>query len=168
MYGCRTAPARLDALRELGLVYCEEPLPVEQIHARAALRRGGHLPLIADDSAFTLRDLTRELALDTFDILNIKTPRTGYSESMQMLARAQAAGKGVMIGSQAGTGIGVARAALFAALPGIEHPSECSFHLKLRADILDRPLPIREGFLAVEDVAAAAVDPALLRAAAVD
>ena len=87
---------------------------------------------------------------------------------MQMLARAQAAGKGVMIGSQAGTGIGVARAALFAALPGIEHPSECSFHLKLRADILDRPLPIREGFLAVEDVAAAAVDPALLRAAAVD
>jgi L-alanine-DL-glutamate epimerase-like enolase superfamily enzyme len=162
------APAKLDALCELGLAYCEEPLPVEQVHARAALRRENHLPLIADDSAFTLRDLTRELALDTFDILNIKTPRTGYTESMQMLARAQAAGKGVMVGSQAGTGIGVARAALFAALPGIEHPSECSFQLKLREDIIDRPLPIREGFLAVDDVAAVMVDPALLRAAAVD
>jgi L-alanine-DL-glutamate epimerase-like enolase superfamily enzyme len=162
-----TAAARLDALRDLGLVYCEEPLPVEQILARAALRRGGHLPLIADDSAFTLRDLARELALDTFDILNIKTPRTGYTESLQMLARAQAAGKGVMVGSQAGTGIGVARAALFAALPGIDHPSECSFHLKLRADIIDRPLPLRDGFLALDDVTAAAVDAALLRAATV-
>jgi len=162
-----TAAARLDALRDLGLVYCEEPLPVEQMQARAALCRGRHLPLIADDSAFTLRDLARELALDTFDILNIKTPRTGYTESRQMLARTQAAGKGVMVGSQAGTGIGVARAALFAALPGIDHPSECSFHLKLREDIIDRPLPLRDGWLALDDVTAVTVDPALLRAAAV-
>ena len=32
--------ARLDALAEMGLHYCEEPLPVEQIRARATLRRG--------------------------------------------------------------------------------------------------------------------------------
>lgn len=162
------AAAKLDALRGLGLVYCEEPLPVEQIAARAALRRGGHLPIIADDSAFTWRDLTRELAFDTFDILNIKTPRTGYTESLRMLERARAARKGVMIGSQAGTGIGVARAAIFAALPGVAHPSECSFHLKLREDIIDRPLPIREGYLALADAVAVQVDPARLRAAALE
>lgn len=161
------APARLAALAEMGLAYCEEPLPVELVLERAALRRDGRLPLIADDSAFTLRDLTRELALDTFDILNIKTPRTGYSESRRMLAAALAAGKGVMVGSQAGAGIGVARAALFAALPGIEHPSECSFHLKLAEDIIDRPLPIRDGLLAIDAAAAVAIDPARLAAAKV-
>ncbi len=55
------AAPRLAALRELGLAYCEEPLPVEQVRARAALRARGELPIIADDSAFTERDLHREL-----------------------------------------------------------------------------------------------------------
>ncbi len=51
---------------------------------------------------------------------------------------ASAAGKGIMVGSQAGSTIGIARAAIFAALPGIEHPSELSFFLKLREEITDR------------------------------
>jgi len=53
---------KLDALRERGLLYCEEPLPVQQIQARAALRAEYHLPLIADDSAFTVADLERNWA----------------------------------------------------------------------------------------------------------
>jgi L-alanine-DL-glutamate epimerase-like enolase superfamily enzyme len=162
-----TAPRQLDQLCELGVLYCEEPLPVELIRERAALRAGGHLPLIADDSAFTERDLQRELAFDTFDILNIKTPRTGYSESLRMLAQAQAAGKGVMIGSQAGTGIGAARAAIFAALPGVHHPSELSFFLKLKQDIIARPLTLCDGFLSLDDALAVRIDRDLLRAATV-
>jgi L-alanine-DL-glutamate epimerase-like enolase superfamily enzyme len=161
------APAILDRLAELGLHYCEEPLPVEQIAARARLRAGHHLPLIADDSAFTLRDLSRELAFDTFDILNIKTARTGFSESAAMLAQARAAGKGVMVGSQASAGLGTVLAAHFAARPGIDHPSELSFFLKLQADILDRPLRLVDGYLVLDEAAAARLDPARLAAAAV-
>jgi L-alanine-DL-glutamate epimerase-like enolase superfamily enzyme len=161
------AAAILDRLAELGLHYCEEPLPVEQIAARARLRAGQHLPLIADDSAFSLRDLSRELAFDTFDVLNIKTARTGYTESAVMAALARRAGKGLMVGSQASAGLGTLCAAHFAALPGIEHPSELSFFLKLQADILDRPLALCDGYLCLADVAAAQVDPARLAAAAV-
>jgi L-alanine-DL-glutamate epimerase-like enolase superfamily enzyme len=161
------AARKLDYLRGLGLAYCEEPLPVELIRERSLLRAGAHLPLIADDSAFTERDLVREIEMDTFDILNIKTPRTGYSESLRMLARAQAAGKGVMIGSQAGSTIGVARAAIFAALPGIDHPSELSFFLKLKQDIVARPLTLKDGFLSLDDALAVRIDPDLLRSAAV-
>jgi L-alanine-DL-glutamate epimerase-like enolase superfamily enzyme len=161
------AAARLAYLAALGLLYCEEPLPVEQIQARAHLRAGHHLPLIADDSAFTARDLARELALDTFDVLNIKTPRTGYTESRQMLAMARAAGKGVMVGSQAGSGLGTARAAIFAALEGIDHPSELSFFLKLKEDIVASPLPIRDGYIDLVDALAVIVDPARLAEATV-
>ncbi len=161
------APAKLDRLAALGLHYCEEALPVEQIAQRAALRAGGHLPLIADDSAFTLRDLQRELTFDTFDILNIKTARTGFTESGAMLDLSRAAHKGVMIGSQASTGLGTLHAAAFAALSGIDHPSELSFWLKLRADILDRPLRLDDGYLALADIAATRLDPARLAAAAV-
>lgn len=161
------AAGKLDTLRGLGLRYCEEPLPVELMRERALLRAGGHLPVIADDSTFTYRDLVRELELDTFDILNIKTPRTGYTESLRMLAAAQGAGKGVMIGSQAGSAIGTVRAAVFAALPGIAHPSELSFFLKLKEDIVDRAIPIHDGFLHIADVLAVQIDPTRLRAAAV-
>jgi len=157
------AASRLAALRERGLLYCEEPLPVEQILERSALRSREILPLLGDDSAFTLRDLQRELALNTFDILNIKTPRTGYTESMAMLQQSVALGKGIMVGSQASAGLGTARAALFAARAEVEHPSELSFPLKLRADIIDGRLPIHDGWLNTADALAVRVDPALLR-----
>lgn len=158
---------KLAHLRDLGLLYCEEPLPVELLGERATLRATEAMPLIADDSCFTVRDLGRELAFDTFDILNIKTARTGYTESRRMLDMALAAGKGVMVGSQASAGLGTVRAALFAALPGIEHPCELSFFLKLKEDILDRPFIIRDGWLTLADVLNARIDPDLLRAATV-
>lgn len=160
------APRKLAQLAEMGVLYCEEPLPIEQIRERATLRQGQHLPLIADDSTFSQRDLRRELALDTFDILNIKTARTGYTESGQMLALARQAGKGVMVGSQASSALGTARAGLFAALAGIEHPSELSFFLKLKEDIVTEPLKITEGFIKVSDLLNLRVDPELLREAA--
>ncbi len=157
------APRTLAALRERGLLYCEEPLPVELIRERAALRAQSILPLIADDSAFTARDLVRELALDTFDVLNIKTARTGYTESEQMRTMALAAGKGIMVGSQASAGLGAARAGLFAARPGITHPSELTFFLKLEADIIDGKIPILDGAIDPADLAAVRVNPDLLR-----
>jgi L-alanine-DL-glutamate epimerase-like enolase superfamily enzyme len=157
----------LAALREQGLLYCEEPLPVELVRERAALRAKAILPMIADDSAFSARDLRRELALNTFDILNIKTARTGYSESLGMLGAATAAGKGVMVGSQASAGLGAARAALFAGLPGIEYPSELTFFLKLREDIVAEPLSIRDGRIQVSDAVNVRIDADRLRDAAV-
>ncbi|MBE2238520.1 MAG: enolase [Caldilineaceae bacterium] len=161
------AGARLAALREMGLRYCEEPLPVEQMRARAALRAQDALPIIADDSAFTVRDLQRELELDTFDILNIKTPRTGYTASLAMAALAHGHAKGIMVGSQAGSTIGAARAAIFAARPEVAHPSELSFFLKLREEITDRPLTLVDGWLTVREALAVRIDPVRLRAMAV-
>ena len=161
------APAKLEQLSKLGLLYCEEPLPIEQIQERAQLRRGKHLAIIADDSTFTLRDLKRELSLNTFDILNIKTARTGYTQSVEMLNLAKQANKGVMVGSQASSMIGTAKAALFAALPGIDYPSELSFYLNVKEDIVThRPL-IRDGYLLTADLARVTLDPDLLRAATV-
>jgi L-alanine-DL-glutamate epimerase-like enolase superfamily enzyme len=166
--GIATAANQLDQLAEMGVLYCEEPLPVELIQERAALRSGEHLPLIGDDSTFTERDLRRELALDTFDILNIKTARTGFTESLAMLSLARQAGKGVMIGSQASAALGTARAGQFAALPGIEHPSELSFFLKLKEDIVDERPIIQNGFISVADLNRVTVDEDLLRAASID
>lgn len=157
------APARLKRLAELGVAWVEEPLPVHLLRERAALKRSGVLPIIADDSAFTVRDLQRELEADTFDILNVKPARSGWHGSLAMLALARRAGKGVMVGSQASSGLGTLHSALLASREGVSHPSELSFPLKLEADSLDRALPLRGGVLDLDDYAAARLRPGLWR-----
>jgi hypothetical protein len=59
--------------------------------------------------------------------------------------------------------LGTARAALFAARAEVEHPSELSFPLKLRADIVNGALPLADGWLAIADALAVQVDFDLLR-----
>jgi L-Ala-D/L-Glu epimerase len=162
------AAEQVRALADHGLRYCEEPLPVEMLRARSDLRAQGLLPLIADDSAFDERDLARELEADSFDILNIKTARTGYHASARMTARAVAHGKSVMVGSQASTTLGTARAGLFAARPEVEHPSELSFFLQLTDEIVAEPLTLADGWLEVAALERVRVDPDRLRHFRVD
>ena len=145
------AAAVLEQLHELGLMYCEEALPVHLLRERRQLRRDCRMPIIADDSAFTVDDLAREIAFDTFDILNIKTARSGFSQSRRMLDIAVAAGKEVMVGSQASTLLGCTQAAIFAGREAVTAPSECSFYLQTDADLSLAP-PIVDGWLALADV----------------
>jgi len=156
------AAERLKQLADLGLLYVEEPLPIEQILHRQALYKAHILPIIGDDSSFTTRELIRELAFNTFDILNIKTARTGYTQSQQMLALAYQHGKGVMVGSQASSTLGTIRAAIFAAQQGINHPSELSFFLKIKEDIVNKPISIQNGYLNLDDLRDITVDESKL------
>ena len=156
---------RLEKMAELDVLYCEEPLPVELVLARAAARKADALPLIADDSVLNARELRRELSLDTFHILNIKTARTGFTESSQMLNQALVAGKDVMVGSQASAGWGTLQAAFFAARTGVNLPCELSFFLKLGEDLLTRPPTIRDGCIDVQELAGISLDADRLRAA---
>ncbi len=141
-----TAAEVLERWRELGVTMVEEPLPVERIRARAALRRQAVLPLIADDSAFTPRDLEREIEQDTFDVLNVKPARSGFAASLAMLERARATGKQAMIGSQAISSFGAARAAALAFHPAAARPSELAFHLLAAGGFAPFP-KVREGWI---------------------
>jgi L-alanine-DL-glutamate epimerase-like enolase superfamily enzyme len=76
-----------------------------------------------------------------------------------MIATAVARGKGIMVGSQASTTLGTARAGLFAARPEVDHPSELSFFLKLTDEIVTEPLRLTDGWLAVADLERVAIDP---------
>ncbi len=144
------AAAILTELRELGVMHCEEALPVHLLRERRKLRRDCPMPIIADDSAFTIDDLKREIAFETFDILNIKTARTGYSESMRMLDICVEAGLGLMVGSQACSLLGCLQAAVFAGREAVTCASECSFYLKTEADLSFAP-PIVDGWLTLAD-----------------
>ncbi len=143
---------------EAGLLYVEEPLPIAEVLARKRLRKAAILPLIADDSAFTLRDLWREAQLDTYDILNLKPARTGYTQSLQMLALNRAEGKRAMVGSQALSSFGAYQTALMAFQEGVSEPCELAFHLKAEGGFCNFP-PLKDGWLHWEDLASCHFDP---------
>jgi len=129
-----TATGILNQLHDMGVLYCEEPLPIHQIRERQQLRQQTTMPIIADDSTFTLADVQRELALDTFDIVNIKTARTGFSQSKQIATLARNHGKQLMVGSQASSRLGCEHAALLAMSINSECATEASFYLNTADD----------------------------------
>ena len=94
-------------------------------------------------------ELERELAFDTFDILNIKTARTGFSRSREMLQTCASAGKDVMVGSQASSLLGCLHAAIFAGYREINCASECSFYLQTEADQRLAPA-IEDGYMRLD------------------
>ncbi len=126
------------------------------------------LPIVADDSCFTPADLERELNFDTFDILNIKTARNGFTDGLAMLERARQSGKGVMIGSQASSGLGTLHAALLSTQAGVSEPCELSFVLKLQRDLLNLPIEFDDGWLDVAALQHHKVDEDSLTAARLD
>ena len=156
------APRVLEAMQSAGLLWVEEALPVHLLRARADLRKLEILPLIADDSCFTLNALERELDFDTFDIFNIKTARTGFTESLKMLELATGAGKSVMVGSQAAGLLSTRFAALLASQAGVDKPSELSFFLKLEGDICAPNPVLKDGILTLEDLREVVLDETAL------
>ena len=161
----QNAASALEQMQKAGLLYVEEPLPVRQIKARAALKRQAILPIIADDSCFTPADLERELDFDTFDILNIKTARNGFTDSLAMIALATQAGKGIMIGSQASSSTGIRHAAMLSSRLEVTHPNELAFFLKLESDITSHTPKLEQGYLDLADVSAMTLNQAALEAA---
>lgn len=141
----------LNELYDLGVIHCEEALPIHKIIERIKLREQTKMPIIADDSAFTIYDLQRECSLDTFDILNIKTPRTGFTASEMMLSYARMNNKKIMIGSQASSLLGCLYAAIFSAQDGVDCANEVSFFLKTDVDLSDPP-SIVDGYMSLDDV----------------
>lgn len=153
----KEAEGYLQAWKEAGILYVEEPLPIEEVGARRELREKKILPLIADDSAMTLKDLRRELELDTFDVLNLKPARTGVTWTLEMLALARERGKKAMVGSQAQSSFGAYQSALLAFQQGVTEPCELAFHLKAEGGFLPFPA-LREGWLYWEDLVEARFD----------
>jgi L-alanine-DL-glutamate epimerase-like enolase superfamily enzyme len=160
------APRALEKMRDAGVLWVEEPLPVHRLRARAALKRLSILPIVADDSCFTPAMLEREIDFDTFDVLNVKPARTGVTDSLRMIAAARAAGKRVMIGSQAGGLLSTRLAGWMAAREDVELPSELTFFLRMRGDVCAPAPVLRDGWLDVAELASIAVDDARLALAA--
>jgi muconate cycloisomerase len=97
----------IEALLPFDLALAEQPTPRDRIGLLAQVRRRVPVPILADEAVFTQGHLDEALDLDAFDILSIYPGKNGgFTRSLAMARKAQAAGKACAIGSNLETDLG--------------------------------------------------------------
>jgi L-alanine-DL-glutamate epimerase-like enolase superfamily enzyme len=115
--GWSTAEQALDALpqlAQLGVEYCEQPLPAGD-PAGARLKEASPIPIYLDEDCHTLEDVP-DCARRSHGI-NIKLAKSGgIREALRMVPAARKLGLGVMLGCMVESGLGIAAGASIASL----------------------------------------------------
>jgi len=125
----------LAAIAENGLVidYLEQPTPARDFSALAKVNAISSIPIMADESCFTLKDLTELIELNAMDLVNLKLLKSGgLTVAREMANMAAAAGIGVYIGSMMEGDQSVTVAATLATevAPNLVHDLDASWWAK--------------------------------------
>jgi muconate cycloisomerase len=146
-WGLTTARRALRRLAEHDLLFAEQPVPPGDPAALAALRREQAVPIMADESVFTLADawqLATHQAADVFSVYPGK--HGGIGGTIEIAHVARAAGLACALGSNLELGVGTAAMLHVAAcLPDIAsetYPADAIGPLYHEADLLTEPLEL--------------------------
>src|SRR5881275_907425 len=104
----------LPALAELGVEYCEQPLPARD-GGGPELKERSPLPIYVDEDCHTLADVPA--CAERAHGINVKLAKSGgMREAMRMVHAARALGLGCMLGCMVEAGLGISAAAQVASL----------------------------------------------------
>jgi L-Ala-D/L-Glu epimerase len=104
----------LPQLAELGVDYCEQPLPAGD-PGGARLKAEAPIPIYVDEDCHTLEDVAP--CAERAHGINIKLAKSGgIREAVRMVHAARALGLGVMLGCMVESGLGIAAGASIASL----------------------------------------------------
>lgn len=145
------AARALDAMADLDLTLAEELCPADDVLGRRWLARHTAIPTVADESATTPGEVTREILGGSADAISIKTARTGFTDSRRILHQCEGLGVEVVMGNQIDGQLGTACAVAFGSAydATTRRAGELSNFLDMSDDLLTEPLQIQDGTLAV-------------------
>ncbi len=104
-YTREEAAAFIQGVNRFGgnLLLLEQPLAKHDLEGHAGLKRDCHVPIAADESAQSLRDLQAVIRHRAADYVNIKITKSGLLDGALMATAAKAAGLQVMLGGMVET-----------------------------------------------------------------
>lgn len=141
------ASQMLRRLAEFDILFAEQPIPVENRADMAALRRQSSIPIMADESVFTVHDAWQLTQSHAADILSVYPGKHGgIQATVEIASIAKAAGVVCAMGSN--LELGIATAAMLhvgVAVPTIaseRYPGDFIGPLYHEADLLTSPLTL--------------------------
>lgn len=146
----RVAVGTIERLREFDLYMVEQPVPAMDVAWMADVRRRSLLPIVADESVYSIQDAMALLRADAADVLSLYVGKGGgIGAARKTAALAEAAGITCTVGSN--LEMGVANAAMIhlaMATTGIgaeEFPCDILSPFFYEGNLLAEPLDIRAG-----------------------
>lgn len=123
------------AISDSGLTidYLEQPTPARDFKALAKVKANSPIPVMADESCFTLCDLEELIELKAMDLVNLKLLKSGgLTTARKMASVAIDAGLGVYVGSMMEGDQSIRAAATLAAeiAPDLVHDLDASWWAK--------------------------------------
>ena len=144
------AVATIERLYEFGIYFAEQPVSPEDVALMADIRQRIRVPVIADESLYTLQDARTLARLGAADIFSIYVGKAGGIGPARKIAEfAASVGIKTTIGSNLELGVGsAAMVHLAMATPGVtaeEFPCDIIGPFYYEDDIVRDPLPIQHG-----------------------
>lgn len=144
------AVATIERLYEHNICFAEQPVPPEDVTEMVEVRRQIRVPVIADESLYTLQDAKTLAQLGAADVLSIYVGKAGgIGPAFRIAQFAQSARLKCTVGSNLELGVGsAAMVHLAIAACGIaaeEYPCDIIGPFYYEADIVQEPLPIKPG-----------------------
>lgn len=150
--GTKRAVTLIRELEKYGLAWIEEPSPIFDKRSRLEISKSISVPILGDESCTTPLDVAQELELGAIGIVMIKVARTGFHKTKKIIYMCQEAGIPCLIGSAADSSIGAAASAQVAvAFRNVIFPSEISYHLRMKGDLLIDPPRFHNGYLSLPE-----------------
>jgi L-Ala-D/L-Glu epimerase len=140
-----------DALIGLGVGAIEEPIAIDDRRGRALLAARWDVPLAGDESCLSLTDVRRAIGEGAVGQVSVKTARTGFSESRDVLGLCRAERMPVVIGSQYEGALGALASIAFGAAfaDTASRPVEATNFHDMATDLLVELPRIADGHVAV-------------------
>jgi L-alanine-DL-glutamate epimerase-like enolase superfamily enzyme len=140
----------IERLREFGIYFAEQPVSPEDVAVMAEVRKKIHVPVIADESVYTLQDALTLARLGAADVLSIYVGKAGGIGPAKKIADfAYKAGLKCTVGSNLELGVGsAAMVHLAMASCGIhaeEFPCDIIGPFYYQDEIVRKPLSIVPG-----------------------
>ncbi|MBY4274326.1 enolase [Rhodococcus fascians] len=138
-------------MSDLGLTLAEELCPADDVLGRRWLVQQLDVPFVADESATTPAEVTREILGGSATAVSIKTARTGFTRSLRTHHLCEGLGVDVVMGNQIDGQLGTACTVAFGAAFDLtsRRAGELSNFLDMSDDLLTESLVIRDGELHV-------------------
>ena len=140
----------IERLRECGIYFAEQPVPPEDVAVMAEVRKEIHVPLVADESVYTLQDARTLARLGAADVFSIYVGKAGgIGPAKQIADFAASEGLKCTVGSNLELGVGsAAMIHLGMAARGVtpeEYPCDIIGPFYYEDDVVKEPLEIRPG-----------------------
>lgn len=147
-WSLQEAHQMLPVLRAADVVFLEQPLKRDDLDGHAELVRQKSVPVMLDESVFTLADAQRAIAAKAADLINVKLAKSGgIVEAGRILKYAQSLGVDCMIGCMIQTRIAIsADAHVAAGFPAVKYV-DLDGHTFLASDPVSGGVRIEKGRL---------------------